>query len=82
MYLSPDFHLWCIRKIRETGLVQISDSELLVKLGDDGLPVEQTNFPAEAQAQIDALTKQVAVLTDVMSAFGLRLEQAELVEVI
>ncbi|MEZ7195573.1 KilA-N domain-containing protein [Pseudodesulfovibrio karagichevae] len=46
MYLSPDFHLWCIQKIRETGLVQISDSKLLVKLGEDGLPVEQTNFPA------------------------------------
>ena len=63
-YLSPKFHLWCIEKIRETGLVEVSDGELLVRLGEDGLPVEQTNLPAEAQAQIDVLTKQVAVTAD------------------
>jgi len=31
-HLSPEFHLWCIRKVRETGLPEVSGCEYLVKL--------------------------------------------------
>lgn len=41
-YLSPEFHIWCNEKLLESGLIEVGGGELLVKLGGDGLPVEQS----------------------------------------
>ena len=41
-YLSPEFHIWCNEKLLESGLIEVGGGEFLVKLGGDGLPVEQS----------------------------------------
>lgn len=72
MYLSPDFHLWCIRKIRETGLVEVSNGDLLVKLGEDGMAAESLGFSKEAQEVINQLAKDNKVMMEAFEALSLR----------
>jgi len=70
-YLSPEFHIWCNEKLLESGLMEVSEGELLVKLGQDGLPVEQSGLPADVQAYIANLETTLATLNSKVDVMAL-----------
>lgn len=84
-YLSPDFHIWCNEKLLESGLIEVGEAgDLLVKLGEDGAPIETANLSEEVAKEIENLKclceaqgRQIKVMAEAMMAFRPKLEKAD-----